>query len=433
MYSNSEFRINKKPLYWLATALLFSYLIITASIYQQVKNTIIENKLNELNQHILYQTSLRQYINSQLKPIIYNLQKEHILSYDFFDPHLLSSTFISRKVYQIFDKKLDAKDLNSWKYRLAAKNPRNPVNQATPEEIELLEKFNSDRNLKQIHRVEMINSQETLYYAAPFNANEANCLMCHGDPKTAPKGLIEKYGSEHGFNEKLGDIRAFVSYRLNITESMLNANKTFLIISLIIFAFMAAFFALASWSYLIEQRRKGLIIQQQQELEYVAHHDFLTNLTNRHGLNRDLPVQLAKLNNEPVHLSNLWVIMLDIDFFKSINDDFGHDIGDLTLQKLGEILKTEKNNLEHAEAYRLGGEEFLIVIRNTDTKIIKALYKDICTSLAAIKIAGLNRIIKISAGATEAQPNEHQYELLKRVDQALYQAKEQGRARLIII
>ena len=433
MKSELENKINKKPLHLLAALLLIAYTIIATVVYQQVKNTVIENKLDELNQHILYQKSLRKYINTELKPVIYNLQKQQIIPYDYFDPHVLSGTFISRNVYKHFDEYLDSKNINSWKYRLAAKTPRNPINQATPAEIELLEKFNNNPNLKHIHQIEMINGEETLYYAAPFNPNSASCLRCHGDPKSAPKGLLERYGSQNGFHEKIGDIRAFISYRLNLSESMAYANKTFAVISIIILAFVITFYAIATWAYLIAQKRKFLVARQQEELEFVAHHDFLTKLKNRHCLSRDFTKQLSTINQETLHYSNIWVIMLDIDFFKSINDDFGHDIGDLTLQKLGETLQQEVKNLEHAEAYRLGGEEFLIIIRNTDAKIINALYTDICDSIANIEIEGLDRVVQLSAGATEVQLEEHQFDILKRVDNALYQAKEQGRNRLVII
>ncbi|WEJ62465.1 diguanylate cyclase domain-containing protein [Thiomicrorhabdus lithotrophica] len=428
-----ESNINKKPLYWLAALLLMAYTIIVTVVYQQVKNTVIENKLDELNQHILYQKSLRQYINTQLKPVIYNLQKQQIISYDYFDPHLLSATFIARNIYQNFDESLDAKNMHSWKYRLAAKNPLNPINQATPAEIELLNKFNNNHNLKSIYQIETINGEETLYYAAPFNPNNASCLRCHGIPKVAPKGLIERYGSETGFYEKIGDIRAFFSYRLKLSESMAYAHKPFIAISIIIFAFIMIFYAITAWAYLVEQKRKLLVARQQEELEFVAHHDFLTKLKNRHCLSRDFSAQLTEINKATHHYSNLWVIMLDIDFFKAINDDFGHDIGDIALKKFGEILQEEVKNLEHAEAYRLGGEEFLIIIRNTDAKIINALYTDICESFANIEIQGLDRTIQLSAGATEVQLEEHQFDILKRVDKALYQAKEQGRNRLIII
>jgi len=425
--------INKTPLYWLAAGVLFSYLIISVLVYQQIKNTVIENKLDELNQHILFQKSLRKYINTELKPVIYQFQKSGVLSIDYFDPHILSGTYISRNIYQIFDEKLKSKTLHSWKYRVASKNPRNPINQASSKELALLERFNLNRDLDHVHQIEVIDGQETLYFAAPFKPNNPTCIRCHGDYNTAPKDLLKRYGNQNAFNEKMDDIRAFTSYRLNLTDSMANANKTFVIISLIILGFLTVFFILASWVYIAGQKRKQLIFQQQQELEYVAHHDFLTQLSNRHGLNRELPLQIKKLNQAADHFSNFWVLMLDIDWFKSINDDFGHDIGDLTLKKLGEIMICESKKLEHATAYRLGGEEFLITLRNTDAKIIQTLYQSICEALQAAEIEGLNRVIKLSGGATETKIDDNQYSLLKRADNALYQAKEQGRDRLIII
>lgn len=428
---NNKNTLNKKPLYVFAVFLLSSYFIISIIIYNQIKTTVIANKLDDLNQHIIYQQATRQYINNKLKPIIYEFQKQKKNSADYFDPHVLSSTFISRNIYQIFDEKLDSNGMLSWQYHLAASNARNPINQATPEELKLLKTFNQDKTLQNFHQIKTIDGQELLYFAAPYKPNNATCLRCHGNPESAPKGLLKRYGSVNGFNEKKGDIRAFTAYQLNLSEAMEKSNKTFIIISIIIFVFLLIFYAMASWIYLIEQRKKQLVAKQQAELEYVALHDFLTKLKNRHALNQDLPTLLEKLKNAPVQLSNLWIIMLDIDFFKAINDDFGHDIGDLTLQKFGEILLQELKNFEYAHAYRLGGEEFLVVIRNADAKIIQALYEDIAQSLLKIDIPTLNREIKVSGGATKALTQDHKYDILKRADNALYRAKQQGRARLI--
>ncbi|WP_029408367.1 diguanylate cyclase [Thiomicrorhabdus sp. Milos-T2] len=429
---NHNKTINKTPLYGLAILLLSCYFIISVTLYHQMKKTTIDSELNDLQNHILFQKSMQFYINNKIKPVIYEFQKQKKISRDYFNPQILSGTYITRNIFQLFNKKLESNEQFSWQYRLAASNARNPLNQATPEELKLLKKFNQDRTLQYVNQIKTIDGQEFLYFAAPFKPNNASCLRCHGDPKSAPKELLDRYGNVNGFHEKIGDIRAFTTYQLKLSEIMKTHNKSFIIISFILFLFLLLLYALVSWVYLTEQRKKQLIAKQKAELEYIANHDFLTKLKNRHALNQDFSIILKQLKNAPAHLSNLWIMMLDIDFFKKINDDFGHDTGDLVLQKLGEILLQEIQNFEYADAYRLGGEEFLVIIRNTDAQIVQKLYEDIANSLLLADIPALKREIKISGGATKALlTQDHQYDILKRADNALYLAKQQGRERLV--
>lgn len=81
----------------------------------------------------------------------------------------------------------------------------------------------------------------------------------------------------------------------------------------------------------------------------------------------------------------------------------------------------------------MGGEEFLVVIQNADLKMIETIYQSINQSLKSAQIEGLTRAITLSGGATKLEVDEVQHELLKRADNALYQAKEQGRERLIFL
>ena len=432
MQTRQHHKINKKPLYGFGVFLLLGYLVVMSIINQQVKEAVIESKLSVLEQHIIYQSALRQYIATQIKPVFYALQQQGTLSEEFFDPHVLSGTFISRHVYNFFDEKLAEQALTSWQYHLAAKTPRNPINQATPEELKLLERFNADHSLKKIHEIKLIDGEQVIYVASPIQKTDASCLHCHGDPANAPKELLERYGSLNAFHEHMGDIRAFISYSFNLTKSLATAQQTSIMINGILFIFLTLFFSLASRVYIIEQNRKAMEVSQRQQLDYIAHHDFLTKLTNRYGLNRDFPDILKRQNNRAESHPEFWVMMIDIDFFKAINDEFGHETGDLVLVELGKILEDSTKQIKQAKAYRLGGEEFLITLPDSKEFVVESLYVDIANSLQDIKIPNLNKTIKISAGATSTQMGETQHDILARADKALYAAKESGRAHIIV-
>lgn len=424
--------INKTPLLLLALFLLTAYLILIVVLHDRFREMVIQNKLDDLNHHLVYQAALREYVQTDLKPVFYELQRKQILSTDYFDPHVLSGTFIVRKVFEAFDRRVVKSKSASWHYRLAAKNPLNPVNQATEAELKLLEQFNQDRNLKKINRVETVDGVETLYVALPVDENTKRCLRCHGSPDSAPKDMVERYGKVKGYYENVGDIRAFISYRLPLSEFTGQTHSVFLLGAgavLLLFVFV---FGLMSWVYISESRRKQVLLYQQEELNFVAHHDFLTQLYNRQALNRYLPKLLEKYARQHNGDQALWVMMLDLDFFKSINEQYGRDVGDLTLQGVARILENKLQNLEGAAAYRLRGQEFLLLLPNIDRDLVVGLYESIQLALQNINVEGFGLVVNTSAGATLVARGEEQYSVLKRVDGALFSAKNQGRAQLVV-
>ncbi|MBN2865437.1 MAG: diguanylate cyclase [Thiotrichales bacterium] len=422
--------VNKRPIYLFGSFLLIAYLIIAFVMMDKARETVIESKLSNLSQQLLYQDALRTYIAHQLKPVFFELQHESKLSPDFFDSRALSGTYITRHIFSIFDDKLHQKQLTSWHYRLAAKAPRNPINLATEEELALLEKFNQDRTLKRFQEVKWVEGEEVLYVASPMGETTPDCLQCHGDPSWAPQDMVNKYGPVRGFYENVGEIRAFISYSYNLTESIASAKQTYMWISLILLVFFITIFGSVSFAYVLDQKKKLLVLKQQKELDFVAHHDFLTQLNNRHALNRDFPDALERFADGQTLYQSMWVMMLDLDHFKLINDDFGHDVGDKVLVALARLFEKQIATCEGAEVYRIGGEEFLITLPGLNSVVVERLFTAMQAALQTIEIKGLNRTLSLSAGATEVLRGEVQFSVLKRADGALYQAKNNGRAQL---
>lgn len=424
--------INKRPLYILWLALVAVYFAISYTAHERIHATIIENKLEDLNQQLIYQKSLRSYVQNELKPLFYELQLDEVIPYSYFDSRALSSTYISRRVFQIYDQKAEKLGLPKLGYGIVSDNPRNPVNQANEQELALLEQFNADHSLTKVERIEEVDGKQTLYVAVPLDPNNASCLRCHGHPSTAPQDLIEKYGDKKGFNEKIGRIRAFISYRFDLEDAIGSAQNSFILVALLILIAMFLFGLLISWLYISEQKRRHLILEKQRETDYIAHHDFLTKLHNRYWLNKALPKQLQQANAVDVDVAGLWVIMLDIDLFKTINDDFGHNIGDKAIIAMADILNKASSAVADSDVFRLGGEEFLIILPLAEREDVEKVYSSIQQGLLNMKIVDLPRQFTISAGATKFSGNETQYDLLKRADNALYKAKDLGRDQIVI-
>lgn len=155
--------------------------------------------------------------------------------------------------------------------------------------------------------------------------------------------------------------------------------------------------------------------------------DALTGLLNRYGLQHVLAREHAEARRYDRPLSCL---MIDLDNFKTINDTYGHVAGDLALQQVASILRDAVRRSD--TVFRYGGEEFLVLLPETDLEGATALAEKIRTSAAARPFGDGERIfsLTLSAGASSLCDNESGNDMIARADMALYQAKEQGRNRV---
>jgi len=166
--------------------------------------------------------------------------------------------------------------------------------------------------------------------------------------------------------------------------------------------------------------------RQRDLLENMAMHDQLTGLYNRRYL---FEVSSHKVTRALRHNQKLSLLMMDIDYFKNINDTHGHAAGDEILKSVSIVLG-EYNRKEDLVA-RFGGEEFVVLLEYCSLEDAKSKAEDIRG-----KVEGLNPLgipISISIGvALLADNNEDFAGLLKRADDALYQAKDNGRNCVVL-
>jgi two-component system, cell cycle response regulator len=154
--------------------------------------------------------------------------------------------------------------------------------------------------------------------------------------------------------------------------------------------------------------------------------DGLTGLYNRHGMQRAL---LSEYSMAQRHHRALSCLMIDLDHFKSINDRYGHIIGDATLKQLASILL---QNLRRSDVIcRYGGEEFLILLPETDIKGASIIAEKIHAVIASQLFGeGETRFpVTLSIGISQFREEESGDEMIARADAALYQAKKMGRNR----
>ncbi len=155
--------------------------------------------------------------------------------------------------------------------------------------------------------------------------------------------------------------------------------------------------------------------------------DALTGLFNRYGLQRALGREFAhsRRYNRP-----LSCLMIDIDYFKKVNDAHGHPAGDVAIQQVGTILTEIIRRSDMV--FRYGGEEFIVLLPETDIEGAFALGEKI-RSLAETRVFGNGERIfslTLSVGAAVLKESESGHDMIARADEALYNAKENGRNRV---
>jgi len=159
-------------------------------------------------------------------------------------------------------------------------------------------------------------------------------------------------------------------------------------------------------------------------LEEMAATDSLTGLANRHALKLLLNQAMRDAARQR---SPLTAILIDIDHFKTLNDSQGHAAGDRVLRQLG---KTLQDGLRASDiACRWGGEEFLVVLKNTDLAAALDIAENLRQRVAQMP-AGAGEAVRISAGVVTWRPGESVEALVERADAQLYRAKQEGRDRI---
>jgi diguanylate cyclase (GGDEF)-like protein len=170
---------------------------------------------------------------------------------------------------------------------------------------------------------------------------------------------------------------------------------------------------------------------QHDRIKELSETDHLTGLYNRQTFDGYFELRLAQAIQKTEHLC---LVMLDIDDFKKINDGYGHQVGDQCLKTVAEFLR--QTNLRKDDLIaRYGGEEVVIVLTNTDIKGAEEISQRICDGLSQLELNADDGTIVLTAsfGLAELLYNkaDNTTQLLKFADDALYQAKAQGKNQVV--
>lgn len=292
-------------------------------------------------------------------------------------------------------------------FKLTSLEAVNPSNTPDAWERQGLKEF--ERGVAEYSSVQMgAGGAEELRYMRPLIV-DASCLECH-----AAAGY------------EVDDIRGAISIKLPYATSStaLRSNRTGLVVvgSVVLLGLWVVVFGLVRWL-------QGRLDQANRRLEYLATTDELTGLWNRRQTFESLGAELDRAARQG---RTVGALMVDIDYFKRVNDEYGHAAGDEVLRAVSAALT--KTVRAYDTVGRIGGEEMLIIAPEVDGAEIAALGERIRVAVECIDLSGIAEgcAVTVSAGTALALPEtgESADSLVARADGALYEAKNGGRNRV---
>lgn len=289
--------------------------------------------------------------------------------------------------------------------------PINPNN--APDEWETMALVRFERGEREVKEVTQTDGIQKMRVMRAFMVDEV-CLKCH---------------AHQGY--KIGDIRGGISATIPLkllfdaeAQDIRNLSISHGIIWLLGLTGIGA--------YNLVRRREIERISRQQELEHLASTDALTGLANRRTFMLRAEQELARAKR---YGSELSLLMVDIDFFKKVNDTYGHQAGDIVLKKLAGVFLLVLRDIDFAA--RFGGEEFVVLLPETNAENalktaerLRASVNDIQVPLQQGEMVKFT--ISLGVASYSASGNDSVEKLIFAADKALYAAKKSGRNKVCL-
>ena len=187
--------IKLKLIFFIGIIVIICSAILIHRTYISVTSNIESLTKQQLSLALNFELSIREYVAETIRPIMFNLVAEGK-----FIPETMSTSFVARSIFEKVRKKFP-----DYIIKFASGNPRNPINQAGTEELNMIRYFNDNPDNKVWTGEIAMGDRE---YLATFSAMrmEKTCLRCHGDPADAPYDLIKRYGPNASFYRPIGEV-----------------------------------------------------------------------------------------------------------------------------------------------------------------------------------------------------------------------------------
>jgi len=337
------------------------YIVISIVLYFILSNFAKSETVQMVEENLMMSKAINQYITEVQKPAVYDLIESGYLDKAYFNPELMSSTYITSHIQNNFNRLKGTLDYKNIEYRFASNNPTNYKNKANQYEKVILNKF-KDENLSKYSEIIDNNGTKTLMYAFAVQRNTKTCLKCHGNPDDAPHSLVEMYGN-HGFHEKLGDLHA-----INIVYAPMNTVKSmwYKYTVLNLFALVVAFIMYFILRYFFMQlNAKDELLSKQSRFASLG--EMISMIA--HQWRQPLTGMSMNINN----------LLLD------------YELGDSDEKRSKETLELMNTQIAYLSSTIDDFKNFFRPDIKSDTVNVKELIKDSCMIIeSSIKSNGIN-------------------------------------------
>lgn len=258
--------------------------------------------------------------------------------------------------------------------------------------------------------------------APPGNDNPA-CLNLLSMLRHMVEEIADK--TEHLAND-LGEKNQDLSENVSNLKASRDKQEILHLLSLVVMQAGSIHSTVESSHQELQETRQSLAAMQEEmaETRQLLNEDALTGALNRRGLDQTLSREIARAQRTHTQLS---LAMLDLDHFKAINDDYGHEAGDLMLVHFTSLIRSVMRKSDALVRY--GGEEFTLILPETDAHGTGFLLGRLQQVMARAPLNHEGKRINttFSAGVATLEADENGHALLRRADEAVYAAKNSGR------
>jgi PAS domain S-box-containing protein len=233
----NKMTVKKKFLLGTATIIFIFCAVASTFLYYYLEDMVTDEIYRETEIFIGTADATRKYVKDVLRP-----RMTELLPTGTFIPHAMSTTFVGRGVMNRLQQRFP-----SFQYKRAAADPMNPVNKADDFELEKLQWFDKNSDVKEWHG--LIKKNNRSFYAR-FRAIKAEkeCLICHGSPEDAPPDVKELYGTQGGYNYEVGEVVAADTIYIPVDVSFVRIKEAawlgFLIALVSLFSLIGLFYIL---------------------------------------------------------------------------------------------------------------------------------------------------------------------------------------------
>ncbi|CUU69775.1 multi-sensor signal transduction histidine kinase [Campylobacter hyointestinalis subsp. hyointestinalis] len=291
------------------------YIIMTVLVF----NFYIGLALKDAKQGALYildtTNSVRDYISNVQRPVINELKEKKLLNDDFFDPRLMSASYITKEIYNIQKNKRKV----DYEYKLITSNVLNPMRRGNEFENKVLEGF-KDKKYSEYSKIIFDSNNSLSYFVGlPVAGLQSSCFECH-----STNSLPKQYTNLTNFDGKIGDTVAMISYTIPIKSIFTYHIKEFIISGLIIFIFFSLYIFFIYKMYINDKKLK-----QQTELLMINQ--------NRLALMGEMIENISHQWKQP--LAQISSILINVELYSQRDR--------LTKEKLNENIKETQKQVEY--------------------------------------------------------------------------------------